>query len=227
MKREDLTGRRFGHLTVISYAESKNSRRYWNCICDCGNKTIVLTSHLTSGYTTSCGCAKGLNFIDISGQRFGRLVALKPTDKRLGNSIIWECACDCGNTCEVPSISLRQGLTKSCGCLAKIAHSKSVKVANKIRKEYRTEGTDIIAITRKSPLKNNTSGCTGVSYDKSVGLWKATINFQREKYYLGGYSDKNAAILARKAAEKEIYGKFTEWYAEEYPQIWKKIKGGK
>lgn len=56
-------------------------------------------------------------YIDISGQRFGKLVAISPTDKKCGSCRVWICKCDCGNTCEVSINSLRTNHTKSCGCL--------------------------------------------------------------------------------------------------------------
>lgn len=52
----DLAGKRFGKLTAINREESKGYPVYWNCICDCGNKTVVSGSHLRSGHTQSCGC---------------------------------------------------------------------------------------------------------------------------------------------------------------------------
>lgn len=52
----DLTGRKFGRLTVIELATKKP--RKWKCICECGNYTIVSTSDLCSGHTKSCGCYK-------------------------------------------------------------------------------------------------------------------------------------------------------------------------
>lgn len=59
-------------------------------------------------------------FKDLTGQRFGRLVALYPTEKRSkGNGVIWLCHCDCGNLKEIVSNSLLSGVTKSCGCLQK------------------------------------------------------------------------------------------------------------
>jgi len=62
----------------------------------------------------------GNQFKDITGQRFERLVALKPIKKRSqGGSVWWSCLCDCGNICNVKSTSLRLGRTKSCGCLRK------------------------------------------------------------------------------------------------------------
>ena len=60
-KLNDLTGMRFGMLTVIDRAEDhvfKSGARavQWNCICDCGNKVAVLSGNLVSGNSTSCGC---------------------------------------------------------------------------------------------------------------------------------------------------------------------------
>ncbi len=52
---------------------------------------------------------------DLAGRRFGHLVALKPTDKRKGGFVVWECRCDCGNITYVPSGSLKSGNTASCG----------------------------------------------------------------------------------------------------------------
>jgi hypothetical protein len=53
----DLTGLKFGKLTVVGlYGRSKNKQLLWDCICDCGNKTIVLGRNISTGRTTSCGC---------------------------------------------------------------------------------------------------------------------------------------------------------------------------
>lgn len=55
-------------------------------------------------------------FKDITGQRFGRLVALRPVGKKR-SFVVWLCACDCGNQTTVPSGLLLSKGTKSCGCL--------------------------------------------------------------------------------------------------------------
>ena len=55
---------------------------------------------------------------DITGQRFKKLVAIKRTDKKShGKYRLWECKCDCGNTCYVESYKLTRGSKRSCGCL--------------------------------------------------------------------------------------------------------------
>lgn len=53
----DLTGRRFGRLTVIKRVEnSKGGMSRWLCICDCGNETTCYGNNLRRGFTKSCGC---------------------------------------------------------------------------------------------------------------------------------------------------------------------------
>lgn len=63
---------------------------------------------------------------DITGQRFGSLVAIKPTDKRKHGYIVWVCKCDCGKEVEVCSSHLTNGYIKSCGC-SRIKHGQSYK----------------------------------------------------------------------------------------------------
>lgn len=54
-------------------------------------------------------------FIDLSGQRFGRLVAILRDKSRRGT--FWSCICDCGNGCSVNANNLRRGKQNSCGCM--------------------------------------------------------------------------------------------------------------
>jgi len=56
MELIDLTGRRYGRLTVISKAKRKSSITYWVCQCDCGKVVQVRRDHLLDGNTSSCGC---------------------------------------------------------------------------------------------------------------------------------------------------------------------------
>ena len=57
MKLKDLSGKRFGRLTVLCQDHTDNYRKiYWKCLCDCGNISIVRGNALTTGNTQSCGC---------------------------------------------------------------------------------------------------------------------------------------------------------------------------
>ena len=55
-KFDDLSGKRFGRLTVISRAENRTGRSAWLCGCECGKNRIVLAQSLKNGSTVSCGC---------------------------------------------------------------------------------------------------------------------------------------------------------------------------
>lgn len=137
-KAKDLTGQRFDRLVVVDLNEEESSkprkngkhttkRRYWNCLCDCGNTCVVREKSLIEGNTKSCGCLMkeiastiGKNTIkDISGQRFGRLTVLEYVGVNKNKKIVWKCQCDCGKIVEVVGGSLNNKHTTSCGCLHK------------------------------------------------------------------------------------------------------------
>jgi hypothetical protein len=57
---------------------------------------------------------------DLTGQRFGKLVAIKIAGQReTTGAIRWWCKCDCGQEKIVRAGNLKQGMTKSCGCVNK------------------------------------------------------------------------------------------------------------
>lgn len=60
--------------------------------------------------------------IDISGQRFGRLVAIEPTGERRRSDRVWRCVCDCGQEHNTTVARLRGADVRSCGCLARMKH---------------------------------------------------------------------------------------------------------
>lgn len=110
----DLTGQKFGEMIIIgkdTELTQQKGRVYWKCQCSCGRVKSIRTDGLKKIKT--CGeCKK-----DLSGQRFGRLVALSKGKKDKASHQYWICKCDCGNIVEINSDNLRRGLTQSCGCL--------------------------------------------------------------------------------------------------------------
>jgi len=130
--KKDLTGKRFGRLVALRPTEErKNGYVMWECICDCGNTTFARSASLNNGNKTSCGCLREANgntnaeAKDLTGQRFGKLVALRPTDERKNGFMMWECICDCGKSISVRHDSLISGNTMSCGCLQKERAAKA------------------------------------------------------------------------------------------------------
>ena len=75
--KQDLTGRRFGKITVVSRNPQLEDRYYtWNCQCDCGRQIVVNTKRLTRGTVTNCGCVPKTKYqrsIDLTGEVFGPL----------------------------------------------------------------------------------------------------------------------------------------------------------
>lgn len=113
MKREDLTGKKFGKLTVLEYLGA----RKWLCQCDCGKKTSVFNYNLKSGATTSCGCYLASKFIDLLGKRFGKLKVIGYIQPKAGKRGRWDCICDCGNRKSFVTHHLTEMGVSSCGCL--------------------------------------------------------------------------------------------------------------
>lgn len=122
----DITGNRYGRLVVIRKAESRQvgnrKRIFWECECDCGNKVSVCGEHLKDGHTQSCGC-KVTDFSgeDLTGKKYGRLTVLRFKEIKktgVGKRYLWECQCECGKKSIVAGDVLKNGNTRSCGCLA-------------------------------------------------------------------------------------------------------------
>lgn len=204
----DLTNETYGKLKVIRLLESgTNKKTLWECQCECG-KTINLTSAgLRSGYYSSCGCTpknKGL-----VGEKFGKLKVLRkvsPDEYNLPkrNAPYWECECECGNIKIFSGTALKHTKTLSCGC-----YSKQYR---ELRNELKTI-PDLIA--KKDLFVTNTSGCKGVSFNKTKGKYHAYLGFQGKRYNLGYHSTLEEAIEARRLAEDRIYGDFLDWYNKE------------
>lgn len=114
----DLTGKKFGKLTVLKRSSKKSRNIYYDCQCECGRFRTVVGWRLTNGEITTCKICSNPNYKNIANQKFGKLTAIKDTGKRTSNrSVIWECICECGNIIEVDGTSLRTGHTTSCGCI--------------------------------------------------------------------------------------------------------------
>lgn len=121
-KCRNLLGQVFGDLTVIELLGRRRTPggTYWRCQCACGQTTEILGTSLTNRGIKSCGCwLKRLRPNDLTGQRFGRLIALSIGERvKKGNSSIyfWRCRCDCGVEKDIRGPSLTDGVVVSCGC---------------------------------------------------------------------------------------------------------------
>lgn len=132
-KEIDLAGQRFEKLVAVCKGERKATPKgklltTWVCKCDCGNTVTVPTQALRSGNTKSCGC---LQKLDLTGMKFGRLTVLEESSSLVSpkgkKSTTWKCRCECGQVVCVRTELLRNGKTRSCGCLnSEVAFNKSM-----------------------------------------------------------------------------------------------------
>lgn len=328
---ESEIGKKYGRLTVLEFDQQRTNQEYKNghyygayykCQCECGNIKTYGIRTLKNGHTKSCGCLKFNNPLiieDLKGKKFGKLTVIERDLKRYYKDrdsnknkycVYWICRCECGNITSVSSYSLKNGITKSCGCLVsemlikrnkefskkynrpekyKVNNSQetdnivkvydcenknyflvskedydyisnwywrkiSDKNENNPRKRYWITNAhkkdiengsscsirlhQLIAIRKygeydksklvpdhlnrnpddntrdniclKTNLLNshnrslsckNTSGKTGVRFDKNKNLWQAYITVNYNNYNLGYFENKDDAIKARKEAE--------------------------
>lgn len=139
-RRIDITGKRFGRLIAVAHIPPDGRRAgLWRCYCDCGKLHVTEGASLRHGKTRSCGCLlkesssklmramKGRTFkrapypmkdahFDMTGRRFGRLTAVEYAGSN-EQGALWKCVCTCGTTTVKRGASLRNGGTRSCGCL--------------------------------------------------------------------------------------------------------------
>ena len=130
----DMTGwKMWEHGVPDSYwevlTEDKNNKKliHWICKCRCGIIKSVSGNNLRSGISKSCGCKPKIK-IDMTGWRMSehgipdsKITVIGLSNERTQtkeNKILWKCKCDCGNELLAESDNLREGVTKSCGCLA-------------------------------------------------------------------------------------------------------------
>ena len=143
----NMTGRRIGKLVVQQAVTIPGTKAaYWNCLCDCGNTSIVEGTKLRRKKqpTRSCGCLRAKT-IDRTNHRYGKLVAKEligySIDKQCGRKdAVWKCKCDCGNIVEVLGGNLSSKNSSSCGCVRKV--SAELAGARKVYRSYRKHAAE-------------------------------------------------------------------------------------
>lgn len=139
---DNFIGARYGKLMVIAITDKvdKYNRKIYELHCDCGNTIFKTKNEVTNKRgPRSCGCIpRKRKTLDITGVRFTKLVAIRPTgEKSTNGDSLWFCECDCGGSITTTIGRLNFGKTKSCGCIGKeIARSKDNYHGMKNTPEY-------------------------------------------------------------------------------------------
>ena len=227
---KNLSGQTFGRLKVIERNGSdKHGKALWKCICECGSEKIVIatTSQLTTSHTQSCGCLQkertsscntkynkyilsgefGIGITSNTNEEFyfdlevydkikdycwsfdGRyLIAY---DSSTGNNILFHrLIMNCFNEDIV------------------IDHIKHNTLDN--RKSELRKCTNSQNNMNHIKRIDNTSGVTGVCFDKRINKWYAQIKVKNKKRItLGYFTNFEEAVVARKEAEQKYFGKYS------------------
>lgn len=226
----DLTGKRFERLTVIERAPTKGRQTMWRCVCDCGNIVDVRSGHLRSGDTKSCGCwiadkttqrnrdnAVGIHY-EIKGETVvgkldsGEEFYIDAEDFTKISDKSWHIT---------PKGYLRHNFRGENGTMsfsmhhyvlgdkadgAQIDHIDRNKLNN--RKSNLRVCDSFENAQNRGLRKTNTSGYTGVQYNKSKRKYEAWITAKGNKIYLGQFNCIDDAVDVRKNAEKKYFGEF-------------------
>lgn len=116
----DCTGLRYGLLTVLGKGGRRSHKKsycqLWKMQCDCGKVIEIPRHYFENCRQVSCGCKRKRGLVDnkrrplnIKGQRFGQLVAIKLTGKKdNGQKPTWLLQCDCGLVIEFSLSRIRQ-----------------------------------------------------------------------------------------------------------------------
>ena len=147
----DLTGQRFGRLTVlekVNYNDTpQKCEAKWRCKCDCGNIIEVRGTSLRKGTTKSCGClhselTSNQFRINEIGNTYGLLTVIEYAGSTPKQDALWLCKCQCGNTKIVAGKDLRNEHTSSCGCLISKGESLIASYLQNHNIKYKSQYTD-------------------------------------------------------------------------------------
>lgn len=227
----DLTGQKFGRLTVVERAQDYvspkgNKNVQWLCKCSCkSDKYVVVNrSSLIGGFTKSCGCLhkekssengrknKKYNTYDVSGE-----YGIGFTSKREEFYFDLE---------DYNKIKDYCWYIDNKGYVIASDNKKGFVLLHRLIKdgEYIDHINHNTADNRKANIRNvtatqnqmnatmridNSSGVTGVSWHKKLCMWRSRINVNGKEIHLGYYNNFENAVKARKEAEEKYFGEFS------------------
>ena len=231
--KQNLTGMVFDRLTVLEQSEDyirPDGRREskWLCQCVCGNLKTVKGDLLTNGKTQSCGCLSIENISRIGKSNRKTNTYLPSEEYGIGitfntnhefyfdledyDKIKDYCWSECVDTNGYHYVCTWDSNLEK---IVKIQHLIAGKNYDHInrnpldnRKSNLRIATHSENMKNRKKFKNNTSGITGVYFNKNKSKWEAHISNNGKVTYLGSFNNKDEAINARLSAELEYYGEF-------------------
>lgn len=209
----NMIGNAYQRWLVTQVGFRSGKQRMVKAVCECGVERVVSKSALLSGHSISCGCyaaeqiskvltTHGQSGVTNTYNSWANMVqrCTNPNHTQyhdyggrgIGFPTKWKTfegffedmgECPEGLTIERHDVNL------------------SYSIENCSWEDMHTQAWN------RRTFKNNTSGKTGVVFNKRQGSWVSTINFKSVKFHLGTYDSYEDAVEARVAAEIKYYGK--------------------
>ena len=226
-KFNDLTGQKFGKLTVIKRIENKSKSDHhikWLCKCECGESVITRGSSLRNGITKSCGCL--VKDVIAKTNELGRKNNVYDLSKDYGigyssnnNEVFYFDLEDYDKIKDYCWYSNHDGYMCSSDknkhlimhrfIMNEMDTEINIDHFNRNKKDNRKENLRLVTKQHNNWNKglqtNNSSGVTGVAWNKKAKKWVSYIMHE----YLGSFNNLDDAIKARKDAEYRYFGKWS------------------
>ena len=239
-KIKDLTGQKFGRLTVVKRVEdhimpSGEKRSRWLCKCDCGNEITIIGKNLTKkNGTKSCGCfarenmskvKKKYNAYNLTGDygigytSKGEEFWFDLEDYDLIKDYCWhknKSGYIVSTDSKTRKTILFHRIVTNCqdNLIPDHIHGKLTRYDNR---KLNLRITTTQQNEMNSALsKNNTSGVTGVTWHKRDNVWRARIKVDYKYIHLGYFANFEDAVKARKEAEEKYFGEYSYDNSQNY-----------
>lgn len=230
-KTTDFVGRRFDRLLVIEYGYKINSKNFWLCLCDCGNKKYIRQSDLVCNKIKSCGCLmrekslERINHYNIINKKYNTYI-------KKDGYIIGVCQ---NKPVEFYIDEDDFDLIKNYYWYLDNRNYICTKINNKVMRlqniilfhddkyvvdhidgnTYNNRRQNLRICTQEENTrnrtvgKNNTSGIKGVVWNKILSKWEARINYKNKRIRIGVFGKFKDAVNARIEAEQKYFGEYS------------------
>ena len=236
--KEDLTGRKFNHWSVLGraddYVNPNTGKQYarWLCECDCCDKTrkIIVGTSLKNNSSKSCGChrkemsskrTKKYNTYDLTGE-YGIGYTYKNDefwfdleDYDLIKDYCWYKDKDgyfatnyYDNAKKKKRLSLHRLIMNFVNS-TDIDHIRGKETRHDNRKLNLRAATRSQNNMNKGLQSNNTSGITGISWFSKTNQWRVYITVNKKFIHIGLFDNFDDAVKARKEAEEKYFGEYS------------------
>lgn len=201
---KNIAGKRYGMLTVNKFVRMAGHHSMWECECDCGNNVIVRSNSMRRGLTKSCGCLKKSILAD---RNFRHGLSTHPL-YRVWTSIRARCYRETETAFKyygARGIGVCEEWRNSFDSFFEWAEPRWEKGLSLDRintnGDYEPDNcrftTMGVQALNRRVKRGNSSGITGVSWNKEQRKWAANGSAGGEKVFLGYYNTKSAAKVAR------------------------------